>query len=160
MDKDTSNQPDEDVKRKFKNYFLDPILQIRFGLYSILMTILFSLTIAAILYVHLGKFATIIVELTGVQDEVIELLNSYLEGAQWWILATIIAYVVASVFMAVFFTHRLIGPVYSFKKHIDELTAGDYSYQTKLRRGDAFDYVAESLNKLSEKLRENSNKRP
>ena len=57
-------------KRKFRNYFLQPLLQIKLGLYSIILTAVFSLTVSVILYLNLVDFATIIFALTDSESEI------------------------------------------------------------------------------------------
>ena len=44
------------------------------------------------------------------------------------------------------------GPTVAFRRHIQALRQGDFDSRVRLRRGDAFNEVADELNALSEDL--------
>lgn len=139
-------------QRKVKNLLLQPFLQIKLGLYSILLTIALVAGLSWTLYVKLGQFADIVMQLTDVQEEVSRLLSVYV--AETWLLVGIIlgVFLIVSISISIVFTHRMIGPTIAFRRHIRTLAAGDSSIRTNLRKGDAFQEVAEELNLLSEVL--------
>ena len=56
------------ASRSIRNYALQPLLQVKLGLYSILMSMVFAAVISGILYINLAKFSDIILQLTGVED--------------------------------------------------------------------------------------------
>jgi len=58
-------------------------------------------------------------------------------------------YFFITVAVSIFFTHRLVGPTYAFRRHIRELKNGNYGSRVVLRKGDAFQEVAEDLNDLA-----------
>ena len=68
-------QPYGKASRSVKNYALQPLLQVKLGLYSILLSLAFALAVAGILYFNLAKFSAIILQLTGVEEEVQDILN-------------------------------------------------------------------------------------
>ena len=140
------------ASRSIKNYALQPLLQVRLGLYSILLSFSFAIIIAGILYFNLAKFSAIIVQLTGVEDEVNDLLAQYIAPAKFQVLLALVAYVVVNIIVTILFTHKLIGPTIAFRRHIRMIADGKYSYRTNLRKGDAFSEVADDLNNLSAQL--------
>ena len=129
-----------------------PLLQVKLGLYSILLTVLFSGAMVGILYVNLKKFAMIVLQLTDVQDEVTELLDAYMRDTRWYLGLAIATFIAINVVIAVLYTHRLIGPTIAFRRHVRALSDGRYNARTFLRKGDAFVELAEELNHLSEVL--------
>lgn len=139
-------------KRKFSNFLLQPLLQVRLGLYAIILSIFFGLGVFTIIYVNFYKFYDLVLELTDLREEVTEILNSYIQGVVIWLLLALFVYFVITVGISIFFTHRLIGPTFAFRRHIKELTRGNYKSRVNLRKGDAFTEVADDLNELAAKL--------
>lgn len=144
------------ASRSIKNYALQPLLQVKLGLYSILLSFVFALIIAGILYFNLAKFSSIVVQLTGVEDEVTDLLDQYIAPAKIQVLIALVAYVLVNIVVTVLFTHKLIGPTIAFRRHIRMIAEGKFQYRTNLRKGDAFVEVAQDLNNLSALLEQRS----
>lgn len=144
------------ASRSIKNYALQPLLQIKLGLYSVILATLFAILVVAILYFNLGKFSDIILELTGVKDEVRDLLDQYLSPAIYQIVTAAIIYVVITLIMTIIYTHKLIGPTVAFRRHVRMIAEGKYQHRTVLRKGDAFSELADDLNKLSALLEQKS----
>jgi len=140
------------AKRRVRNFLLQPLIQVKLGLYSILLAAGFSAAIGGILYVNLAKFAQIVLQLTDVEDEVYDLLNTYMADTKWWLALAIAVFLVCNVLVSIIYTHRLIGPSIAFRRHIRNLAEGRFNARTYLRKGDAFVEVADELNHLSEVL--------
>ena len=138
------------AKRRLRNLLLQPLLQIKLGLYSIILAFLFSGAVAAILYIQLGKVFEIVIQLTDVEEEVTELLMTYINGTTWWLLLAMGVFLIANIIISIMYTHKLVGPTYAFRRHILDLCDGKTGARTFLRKGDAFTEVADALNKLSE----------
>jgi nitrogen fixation/metabolism regulation signal transduction histidine kinase len=153
----SAQSPVVKAPRSIKNYALQPLLQVRLGLYSILLSFAFAVIIAGILYVNLAKFSAIIVQLTGVEDEVNDLLAQYIAPAKIQILVALVAYVLINIIVTILFTHKLIGPTVAFRRHIRMIAEGKLNYRTNLRKGDAFSEVAQDLNNLSSILEQKEN---
>jgi methyl-accepting chemotaxis protein len=144
-------------QRSIKNFLLMPFLQVRFGIYYVVLSIFFAIVGAFILYKNLGKFAEVVLELTGVKDEVKDLLSEYIFPANIQIALLVGIYVIVSIVLGVKLTHSLVGPTVAFRRHIKMIREGNFEYRTKLRAGDAFDNVAEDLNSLSDSLSKSAN---
>lgn len=144
-------------KRRVRNFLLQPLLQVKLGLYTILLTVMFAISVAAILYFNLKKFVGVVLQLTDVQDEVTELLNAYMRDTRWYLGLAMALFIFLSVGLSILYTHRLIGPTIAFRRHIRALSEGRYNVRTFLRRGDAFAEVADELNHLSEVLDRQAN---
>lgn len=139
-------------KRKLTNFLLQPLLQVRLGLYAILLSLVFGGGVFAIIYVNFYKFYDLVLELTDLREEVTEILNSYIHGVVIWMLLALLLYFIITVAISIFFTHRLVGPTYAFRRHIKDLSRGNYKSRVILRKGDAFQEVADDLNELAVKL--------
>lgn len=138
--------------RSIRNYALQPLLQVRLGMYSVLLSLVFAAVISAILYLNLAKFSDIILQLTGVEDEVKDLLNQYIAPAKLQVAIAVLVYVAVNLIVTILYTHKLIGPTIAFRRHIRMIAEGKLQYRTVLRKGDAFSEIAEDLNKLSSLL--------
>jgi len=139
-------------KRKLTNFLLQPLLQVRLGLYAILLSLAFGISVFAIIYVNLYKFYDLVLELTDLREEVSEILNADIRGIFLWMLLALVVYFFITVAISIFFTHRLVGPTYAFRRHIKDLSRGNYKSRVILRKGDAFQEVADDLNELALKL--------
>lgn len=140
------------AKRKAKNYLLQPLLQVRIGIYCITLSVLFSVALAAILYFNFAGLINSIVLMTDAEDEVRDIFMSYWKGTQLWIYLTFFVYLVGTVGISVFYTHKLVGPTIAFRRHIRSIAEGRFNARTYLRKGDAFVEVADELNRLSETM--------
>jgi hypothetical protein len=65
-----------------------------------------------------------------------------------------VAYAVLVGFMTLIWCHRLVGPVVAFRRMLAALLAGDPNARVQLRRGSAFQELADDLNALAEQLAE------
>lgn len=154
-----SSAPHNKVKRRAKNFMLQPLLQVKLGLYTILISIVFAVALAAILYFNFSSLINSIVLMTDAEDEVREIFMTYWKGTQIWIYLAFLAYLALTILVSVLFTHKLVGPTIAFRRHIRMIAEGRYNARTYLRKGDAFSEVAEELNRLSEVMERKSQTR-
>lgn len=149
---------DSEKKRRLRNYLLAPNLQIRIGIYFVLISTLFVLCGAFLLYRELSELFGLIVNLTGVETEINEVIQTYLADVKWQAYGLAVFFVIVNTGASIFFTHRLVGPTIAFRRHAERLIAGDFSSRIRLRGGDAFVDVADVLNELAEKLAKAENR--
>jgi hypothetical protein len=140
------------AQRRFRNYLLQPLLQIKLGLYCIILAILFAGALAVILYTNFAELVNSVVLMTDLEDEVQDLFLTYWQATRMWVYLVFCLYLVGTVCLSILYTHRLVGPTIAFRRHVRSLIDGRVNARTYLRKGDAFLEVAEELNKLSEKL--------
>jgi methyl-accepting chemotaxis protein len=145
-------------KRSLKNYALQPFLQIKLGMYCLILSILFVVSLGLVLYVNLENLYNVVLELTGVRSEVIPLIESSIAPAKTQLLLLSGIYILLTLLISMLYTHRLVGPTIAFRRHIRAISDGDFKLRTNLRPGDAFSEVADDLNKLSEKLGGSANR--
>lgn len=141
-------------RRSIRNFLLQPLLQIQLGLYSVLLSFTFSGVIAWLFYVHLNSFATIVIQLTDTEDEVLKMLYRSLDEMRFSVIGAIVGFLLVNLAVSILFTHKMVGPTIAFRRLIQGLSEGKYGTQIKLRDGDAFTEVADELNHLSTVLAE------
>lgn len=151
---------DDRPKRKLSNYFLQPLLQIKLGFYAIILAFGFCTLIVGVFYINFYRLYDMILELTDLRAEVTAILHSYIENLVTWIGLATLVYLACTVLMSVFLTHRLVGPTFAFRRHIQQLIKGNYQSRVCLRKRDAFAEVAEDLNQLAETLETRAQREP
>ncbi len=137
-------------KRRLSNLLLQPLLQTQIGLYCIALSLIFTALIGIVLYQNLGSLYDVFFTLTDGKVKLHAVVTAYLQNIQAWVLLCLGAYILSTIGISVLYTHRLVGPTVAFRRHLDAIEAGDYSYRTILRKGDAFQEVATRLNEVSE----------
>jgi methyl-accepting chemotaxis protein len=140
-------------KRRLSNILIEPLLQTQIGLYSIGLSLLFAELVSVILYQNLGSLFDVFFKLS--EDGSIALHDmtaAYLDNIKIWIYISFVMYVLGTIAISIIYTHRLIGPTVAFRRHLDAIEAGNFSYRTILRKSDAFQEVAKRLNEVSEML--------
>ena len=147
-----NNRRQQSSVRKIRNFLLLPDYQIKLGLYTIGLAVAFFIAISFIIYHKLGEIVTLIVQLTDIEDEVKDVLINYIADLSWWGLLSIFIYIFANFSLSIIYTHKMIGPSVSLKRHVKSLINKDYQVKTYLRKGEALKDLAEELNKLSEQL--------
>ena len=147
-------------KRSLKNYFLKPMMQTKLGLYFILASILFAGSIIVYGYTNLAGLYDIIVELTDISDELSDVIRAKISSILMFSSILGFFYVLFTVLMSVYYTHRFVGPMVAFKRHIDNLRKGDFSSRVVLRKSDAFSDLAEELNMLAGDLEKSKYRKP
>lgn len=142
----------EAAKRKIRNFVLQPLLQVRLGLQVILLSLLFGVAVTATVYYSVQDFYGLVLDLTDLRDELTPELSRYAVLAVWRVALVAVVYVLAVLVVSVVSTHRLVGPTYAFRRHIQGLLEGRSGVRTTLREADAFQEVADDLNRLSAHL--------
>jgi methyl-accepting chemotaxis protein len=140
--------------RSLRNFLLQPLIQVRLGIYSILLALVFSVMVGGLLYLNFFRFYDMVLELTDLREEVTALLADYISNTTWWLGGSIAVYLLTNITLSIVYTHKLVGPTYAFRRHIANLKRGEYASRVVLRRNDAFTEVADDLNTLAEALEE------
>jgi signal transduction histidine kinase len=135
-----------------RNFLLQPLLQVRIGLYHVVLTISFAVTVYAYLHAKMAEFSEVVETLTESDAAVGDLIRSYLLSVGIVTVGIGIVFVFVSLAVSVFFTHKMVGPTIAFRRHIQSLKAGNYEVRVKLRHGDSFQEVADDLNDLAKEL--------
>lgn len=141
-------------QRKLRNLLLQPLLQIRLGLYSILLTIFFSGMILGVLYLNLMDFTQIVLALTDSESEIRDLFADYISQTIWWIGILIVTFIASSIVLSVTYTHKLVGPTIAFRHQLQKLQRGQFDNKIQLRKGDAFQEIANEINMLTDVMQQ------
>jgi nitrate/nitrite-specific signal transduction histidine kinase len=141
-------------KRSARNYLLQPSLQLQLGIISVIVSTFFCGLAAILTYFSLSTFYSMVIELTDLKEEVVQIQDQIMTMMLPWVAALCLLYLAINVFLSIYYTHRLVGPTVAFQRHARSLIEGNYSSRINLRKHDAFEEVAEVLNELAKQLEE------
>src|SRR5437870_4162350 len=118
------SEPMTQKQRRIANFLLQPVVQLRVGLYNVILSIGYVLLLGAFAYWRLGEFTEVVVTLTEADQEVLALLDDYMRRLAVTALVSGILFVLVNIAVSVWLTHRLVGPTVAFRRHIKGLIAG------------------------------------
>jgi len=140
-------------KRKWVNAVWEPFLQFKLLMYMLGLTAIVAIALGTFLWFAFGNLIGSISTSAGAsyyEDE----MNMQLIYLFRYCGALFFLYVLLLAAVCVAYTHKLIGPFLPFKRHVEELTKGNYSHRVVLRKGDVrvlYEY-ADQLNELAKQL--------
>lgn len=151
---DAPGEAGRNGQRSAKNYLLKPMVQVRLGIYSIVLGVLFAGGTLGVLYSALARVYNQLLALIVEKGEAARIVEQQFRETAVYLVVLSVVFVVGTVAVSVLYTHRLVGPTFAFRRHLRSLLEGRYEVRTALRRHDAFQEVAEDLNALSERLQQ------
>lgn len=140
------------TKRSISGMMFQPVIQLKIAAYNALVASIFSLALALLFYKNLSTFAETFIEHTQADDATIAQVYHHIEGVRIWALLTLVGYVGVSIVVSLRITQQMVGSTVGFRRHIRSMANGDLSKRISVRRGDAFQDVAEELNYLADSL--------
>lgn len=141
-------------KRRVVNAIWQPFLQFKLLMYMLGSTAIVALLLGGFLYFAFSDLIHVVTgksEATSYYGEMIEIQLIHLFR---YCGALFVLYILLLAAVCVAYTHRLIGPIRPFTRHVEALIQGDYSSRVNLRKGDLDMYAgyADQLNELAIKL--------
>lgn len=140
-----------DESRRTINLGLRSNLQLRLPILVLLISVAFAVLFALHSHVAYARFLSGAIRQAQIEPLVAEQTLDFLIVSG----VIAVAYVSAVMIACLAYSHRLLGPVVAFRRHLEALKNGDYGARIQLRKGDPFTDVAEDLNDLTTILRTN-----
>lgn len=143
-------------KRKIKNVLVAPQIQIRLFIPYFLVVLIATLLMNGIIYAIMITVYELYPEMSPEDTIVLNdvLFKSVMAAAIGLAVTSIVGFAVLSSL-----SHRLLGPLVPIRRQLQELIAGNYSGKISLRKKDELQLVAEDLNILTSRLREEHEKK-
>ncbi len=135
-------------KRRAINAIWQPFLQFKLLMYMLGSTAIVAVLLGVFLYFAFSDLIHVVTgktETTSYYGEMIEIQLIHLFR---YCGALFVLYILLLAAVCVAYTHRLIGPLRPFSRHVEALSQGDYSSRVNLRKGD-LDMYAEYADKLN-----------
>ena len=136
-----------------RNYFIKKELQGKYIFAFFLFVIVGSGVFAAILSMLTADTLTVVYKNYDLRigKTPLILLREILSAH--WIFVVLAGLVV--VVLAMFFTHRLAGPLFRFERSVGEMVKGNFAFRIHLRKRDEGKELAESMNQLMDMISSN-----
>ena len=146
--------PHSAQKRRIVNAVWQPFVQFRLLMYMLGTTVVVALLLSAFLYYAFSDLIGAVTSSSEDQSYYAEMIEIQLVHLFRYCGALFVLYILLLAAVCVAYTHKLIGPLRPFSRHVDELIRGNYRHRVKLRTSDLdlFDSYAGKLNELAEKL--------
>lgn len=138
-----------------RNYFIEKEFQTNFIIKFCLLIVAAGLLTISILYLLSGKSTTVsIVNSRVVVRTTADFLLPIL--IQTVVITTIIVGL-AAIFVTLFVSHKIAGPLYRFKKILETLSQGDFSSDFHIRHFDQLQELVNAFNSMTGKIRDQLN---
>lgn len=138
------------LQERRKNYYIGKKFQRRFIFKFCLLVIAGSLISGAMIYLMSGTTVTTIFD--NARLTIKSTSDFILPSVLLASLIMIVLIGLATIFMTLFTSHRIAGPLYRMEKDIDEVAAGNLTKVFNLRASDELKAMAASLNALVHSL--------
>ena len=139
-------------KRKMINFLLQPFVQLRTGLITVLIAVIGFIIVGLYVYGRMADFSQVVATLTESDAAISELMRDYLRSTGAVALGIVAVALTINLLFSIYFTHKMVGPTVAFRRHLKQLQSGEYDKRCKLRKGDAFIEVQDELNALADEL--------
>ncbi len=146
-------------QRRALNAIIQPFLQFKLLMYMLGSTVVVALLLGTFLYFAFsGLFDSLHVG-NDSADYYSEIMDQQLVHLLRYSLVLFVIYIVLLAAVCITYTHKLLGPLKPFNRHVDAMLAGDNSSRVQLRKNDVQVYreYADKLNKLAEKIESEQN---
>lgn len=141
-------------RRKLAEAILRPFQQYKLLAWLLGSTILVALLLGVFLYIAFGHMIGTLASDTSTGNYYGELIGVQLINLFRYGGALFALYAILLTAVCITYTHRIVGPLVPFGRHIDALNQGNYSNRIQFRKNDLPLMIehAENLNKLAEEL--------
>lgn len=130
-------------------YILKSHLQLKL-LALILLSILIPLfTVGGCLYYVMFQ---VMAEQLGIPESIAQNLIPVLHKINFLLLVGLPPVLILIFILAIVLTHRLVGPLERLERDLEKISVGNYSVRLKLRKKDDLKPLADTINKIIDKL--------
>lgn len=139
-------------KNRRRRILIDKPLQIKYTLFVLILVLLYSICLGYALYSNSRTTTRFLLESVESNPKLAAKLSS---SDTSLLIKTVIAVIINAiviVYISIFSTHKVAGPLYRFRKHLDSLKGGDFSVRTKLRKNDLLTDIADEFNQTSDSI--------
>jgi len=150
---DLSNQsaPAGKNGRKITNAFWEPFQQFKLLMFMLGSTAIVAVLLGGFLYYAFSELIGAVTVDDSSRSYYAEMVEMQLISLFKYCAALFILYVVLLAAVCVAYTHKMIGPLQPFNRHVDSMLKGDFSSRVVLRKNDlqTFNEFGDKLNQLA-----------
>lgn len=120
--------------------------------YSVLLGALLAVGVVGVLNAAKARATALALDMVDNDAALQAAIDEAFQRSYPWVALLALLFVAGNVGVTVLYTHRLVGPVMAFRRHVRDLIEGRYDARLHLRPHDEFGELARDLNELSETL--------
>lgn len=147
------------IKRRFRNYLLDPAFQLRYTGMVVLVTLLVASGLGYVAYEESRAQTEMLTVNMALAGETADFIEETARNADRELLLKIITGIAILVLSlgvtGILVTHRVVGPAYKLKSLFRDVANGHLRVYGRLRKGDELWDVFDEFEKMIIKLRSN-----
>lgn len=129
-----------------KNYFIEKEFQAKFILKFCLLTVVGGFLTIGLVYFLASQATTVSIINSRV---VVRSTADFILPVLVQTVAVVVIFIgLSTIFVTLFFSHKIAGPLYRFKKILETLEGGDFSRGFNIRELDQLQMLARSLNQV------------
>ncbi len=146
----------EQNRRSWKNILVDSRFQLTYVLYFISFGLISATLVVAIISHFQKKFFELVINSSekDISPSLFLGFSSIMHEMAISLAIFVVLYSIFGVILAMFLSHKIVGPATAIRKFLGDLKAGNYGGQLNLRKGDELKDLEKDLNELSLLLKE------
>ncbi len=135
-----------------RRILIDKSLQLKYTLTVVLLIVLYSFCLGFSLYNNSKATSSLLMEFIEGNPKLEAKLQTVDKSAMTKIFIVMGVNALIIIYLGIISTHKVAGPLYRFKKHLERFKDGDFSVRTNLRKDDMLVGLADDFNATSDKL--------
>lgn len=143
----------EKPKRYWRNYLLDPSFQIKYVLYFLSLGLMIWGVGVSLLLLKFNQFRVWLITENFANSQILSQMNILTNDVTAIVVVVLLVYWFLAFFLALYVTHRVVGPMVAIRQYIKALKNGDYDAVRTLRKYDELVPIMDDLKELSSKLK-------
>lgn len=151
------NSSEHKFKRKLSNILINPTFQMRMALRFIVIYIVVAGIFQVFFMILLNKYMDNFVKAFPITTNQHLVLHDIIIQIILAMSLLILIGALSIFIMAVYYSHKIAGPIYVIKNNINKLIEKDFQIRSNFRDGDEFNEISESLNRLADILKKETN---
>ncbi len=140
---------DLDNRRKVKGKLVRPRQQFKYAMILVCGGILAQSIVIGVVAYFLNNSLATISELHNLDPQIATSIANSISASLVLVLLVATGVALGSVLIGVRLSHRVYGPMIPFRRHIEQLKAGNYTARIRLRKSDDLIELRDALNDLA-----------
>ena len=141
------------TKNRRRRILINKALQLKYTYFILFLIILYSACLGFAMYNNARISSKVVTEYVQENQKLTQKLATIDKTVLITIIAAMILNAIVITYTGIFSTHKVAGPIYRFKKHLENIRTGNFALHTKLRKNDLLLDIAEDLNTTSDFLK-------
>ncbi len=130
-------------------YLIDRDFQLKYAFLLSVIAIVTSVLIGGLVYFSLKESYSVLLK-AGIADqpEIQALIIHWKSFLTRYLLMILALLVIFLTVLGILITHKMVGPIWVLKRHLQKVSEGSYGNIMSLRKGDEFQDVKDEFNKM------------